>query len=134
MTQHDNLTLILRQLRESFAQIAERPERGGVSSPAIAGPHLLDRDQAASAHVIDGLVTRDPHDPGEERHLSFLVPADRSHQLRKHLLRNVFCLVLVAHETTDIAVHVIRIAGIQKSERLAITRLCLPDRCGHPWR
>ncbi len=53
------------------------------------------------------------------------------HQLREHVLRDVFGLEVVAHDARHVAVHVIRVAHVEEAERFAITLLRADDRLIH---
>ena len=66
------------------------------------------------------LALREAQQPGGERDSAAVVLDDHRHQLREHLLRDVFGLVVVADDAADVAVDVVGVAHVQEAQRLLV--------------
>ena len=130
MAHHHDVALLLGQRVERGAQRARAVERRlvGVRVRAV---HLLRRDGAAPAQMVERDVARHPQQPAREGDAAVVVLADHRDQLQEDVLGEVFGLLLVAHDRAHVAVHVVGVAHVQQPQRLAVALLCPRDREAH---
>jgi len=128
MPQHQHLALGQRQPGERIGQIPHPATASGIAPALVARTDLLHRNQPLLTDVVDRDIARNPQNPGKERHVAFLVFADHSNQLREHLLRDIFSLVLIVNNAAHVTMNVVRITNIKKPERLTIAGLGSLDR------